>query len=136
MQRDYVVSGGYVYHEYRRKLPIPDRTPGLLATVVESILCSAEQGSITDIEVSVDVKHTYRSDLRIVLTAPYGTEVVLHDEQGGSADDITKTYTTGDLPELQNFIGKRAQGSWTLKISDLWPEDRGHLESWSLKLSF
>ena len=115
---------------------IPDQIPGHLPTTVESTLAFVEADPIRDIEVSLKITHTYIGDLRIVLIGPDGTEVVLRDQEGGSAHDIEETYTPADVPGLQNLIGKSARGNWTLKLSDLWPDDEGHLESWTLKLNF
>lgn len=127
---------GYVRQEYHRRLLIPDQIPGHLATSVESTLAFAETDPVKDIEVSLRITHTYVGDLRIVLVGPDGTQVTLRDQAGESARDIEESYTPEQLPALLNFLGKRAKGNWTLKLSDVWPDDEGHLETWSLKLTF
>jgi subtilisin-like proprotein convertase family protein len=84
------------------------------------------------VEVSVDITHTWISDLRIILTSPAGTEVVLHDRGGGSADDIATTYTTATTPALGEFSGQPISGQWRLSVSDHASRDLGKLNSWRL----
>ena len=43
-------------------------------------------------EVDVAIDHSYRGDLRVALVAPDGTRTLLHDRDGGSADDVRGTF--------------------------------------------
>jgi subtilisin-like proprotein convertase family protein len=131
-----VVSGGHIRQEYHRQLSIPDQISGRLPSSVESTLAFFESEIIKDIEIELDVKHTYIGDLRILIVGPDGTEAVIHDQEGGNAVDIKKTYTPDDSSDLQKFIGKSARGNWVLRLTDLWPDDKGQLESWAIKLGF
>ena len=95
-----------------------------------------------------NLTHTWVGDLKLELTSPTGTIVVLADRPGGTAnsgDNFTGTvfddeasvaigtastaapYTGSFRPQadqLSRFDGESQQGTWTLKVSDLGP--RGH----------
>ncbi len=62
-------------------LPIPDSTP---AGVYDTITF-AEEMDISEVEVYVDITHTYIGDLIVEVTSPEGTTVRLHNRTGGSA---------------------------------------------------
>ena len=107
---------------------IPDNTP----QGIERILTTGASGTVGSVEVSVDITHTWIGDLRISLTSPSGTEVVLHGGSGGSADDVVKTYTVSNLPALEAIAGEPISGQWRLRVSDHARRDVGKLNSWHL----
>ncbi|MCL1065960.1 S8 family serine peptidase [Shewanella olleyana] len=84
---------------------------------------------IFDLSVNVDISHTWIGDLIVSLISPSGTGVVLHNGEGGSTDDIVKTW------DLSDFDGEIAAGLWTLIISDNAAGDTGTLNSWGLTIS-
>jgi subtilisin-like proprotein convertase family protein len=90
---------------------------------------------IVDIRVAVNIKHTYIGDLRLVLTSPEGTQVVLHDRSGGSTSDIIGTYGVDLTPAepLSVLAGESPVGTWTLAVSDLAGGDTGMLNAWSVE---
>lgn len=112
-------------------LPIPDNTPAGVA----STLHVDRAGTIATIRVAVDVAHTYIGDLQVLLTAPDSQQVTLHSRQGGSADDLVKTFDVATTPALARFVGVDAQGDWTLTVIDRAAIDVGALRSWRLSLT-
>jgi len=108
-------------------LQIPDA-----GVAVESSLIVNKQGKVADVRVTIDVKHTYMGDLRIDVIAPDGTAVVLHNQTGGSADDLRKTYTSVEVPALRSLDGKSASGIWKLRVRDAARIDVGQVKSWRL----
>ena len=114
---------------------IPDSDP----LGVKSTIMMPSSGNIADVQVSVDLTHTWNSDLIVELTSPTGTVVRLHNRSGGSADDIMTTYdllTPVDGPGLMDdFDGEDSQGIWQLFISDNVGGDTGTLNSWCLDIS-
>jgi len=103
---------------------IPDADPA----GVTSEITVPDSGTIMALAVTVNVAHTYRGDLRVVLVRD-GREVVLHDRAGGGDDDLRETYA------VTEFDGSDASGVWTLAISDHAGADTGTLESWSLEVT-
>ena len=106
---------------------------------------------IADLNVSLNLKHTYVSDLRIRLIAPNGTSVLLFDRRGGSRDDLN--FTLDDQAStrvgqvlgnfrgrfrseqaLARFNGMQAQGTWQLEITDMAPVDTGTLLNATLQI--
>ena len=91
-----------------------------------------DAGTIADLRVGVEITHTYIGDLRVDLIAPDGTTVTLHNQSGGSADNIRKIYGVADVPALNTMIGRSIRGQWTLRVSDRWRLDVGTLDRWRL----
>ena len=85
--------------------------------------------AVFGLTASVDISHTWMGDLVVTLTSPTGTESVLHNREGGSADDILKSW------DLSAFNGEMAMGDWTLSVSDNVGADVGTLNNWGLTIS-
>ncbi len=107
---------------------IPDNNPA----GIQRNLSTAGAGTVASVEVSVDLTHTYVADLRISLRSPAGTEVILHDKTGGSADNVVKTYTKATTAGLGNLAGQPISGTWRLSVTDTAGQDVGKLNSWRL----
>lgn len=113
-------------------LSIPDADPAGVADAVEVTAL----GLVKDLSVEVDISHTYRGDLRVILIPPDGTEILLHDRQGGSSNHLRATYTPAVAPGLARWLERPRSGPgvWTLRVIDLASWDVGRLERWRLKL--
>ena len=111
-------------------LQIPDNTPNAVASGV----VFPNAGTITHVGVSVDIRHTWIGDLRVTLSSPSGTEVLLHDKSGGSADDLIKSFSSETDAVLAVLKGEPAEGTWRLKVADLVGQDTGTLRRWSLTI--
>jgi M6 family metalloprotease-like protein len=125
-------SDGTIRRESAPGLPIPDNQA---AGIVDSIQIS-EAATIADLKVAVDISHTYRGDLQVTLTAPWGAMIVLHPKnQGGGENDLKVTYNAGNLPPLATWRSRNAQGVWRLDVKDLAPADVGRLNRWSIEIT-
>ena len=78
--------------------------------------------------LSLNIDHTYKGDLMVVLISPSGAYHFVHNKQGRGEDDIV----IHDLDLTEFFKGKKATGIWKLKISDHASRDTGSLLSWYL----
>lgn len=108
-------------------LAIPDND----ATGVSRSFVVANPGhTVSSLGVLVRIGHTYQGDLRVVLRSPTGSEHVLHDRTGGSADDLLIDEN------LSRFNHELASGSWTLTVTDNARADVGVLESWRLVFGY
>ncbi len=94
------------------------------------------QGSLTDIELTVDITHTWRGDLSVTLESPGGTSAAIHQKEGGSADNLQRTYKAADTQVLQALVdaGVEINGIWKLRVADNVSQDVGKLNSWKLAL--
>lgn len=100
--------------------------------------------------VSIDIDHTFISDLDVFLVDPSGNFVLLFSEVGGGGDnfkgqltdDANTPVTNGSAPfngffrpqqgRLSDFAGKPTEGTWRLEITDFFSPDPGQLNAWSL----
>jgi len=123
-----------------------------LETVESHTEVSDAIGVILDVEVTVNIQHTWVSDMIITLEAPDGTEVLLFSERGGFGENLINTtfadsadtpiadgmapFTGRFIPEqpLATFAGMEPNGVWKLKIEDVFMEDPGLLLNWTLSL--
>jgi subtilisin-like proprotein convertase family protein len=119
--------------ESTASLTIPDNDPNGVA----SPLAVAQDGTLKDIKVAVDITHTWIGDLQVSLVAPSGQEVILHGRSGGSADNLRQSFTPQSTPVLAALVqaGTAVSGIWTLKAADFARQDEGKLNGWSLELS-
>ncbi len=105
---------------------IPDNnTAGIQRTLDTNV-----EGEVANVEVSVNITHTYIGDLRVSLLSPSGTEVALHSRTGGSGDNVEEIYTTSTTPTLGTLAGESIKGTWGLKVSDQAGLDVGKLNNW------
>ena len=106
--------------------------------------------TIEDLNVRLNISHTFVRDLSITLIAPNGTRVNLVAHRGGSGrnfnntifdDGATQSIVEGRAPFTGSFRpeqslavlnGLSGHGTWTLSITDNARGDRGILNSWSL----
>lgn len=114
-------------------LAIPDNNP----TGVYSAQTMSVNGAVSGVQVSVNITHTWIGDLIVKLRAPSGTEVVLHNRTGSSADNIVGTYPTTLTPaqSLDALIGEEMSGEWRLIVSDNAGSDLGSLSQWCLMIA-
>jgi aminopeptidase S len=100
---------------------IPD--PG---TVESPISVTGLSGNApSGLQVGVDIKHTYRGDLVIDLVAPDGSAYRLKNSDWDSGDNVVTTYTV-------NASAEAANGTWRLRVQDVYRSDSGYIDSWKL----
>lgn len=126
--------GRYLYPSTDTPITISDNSS------FQSVITVSDDFCVGDVDVDMDVTHTYIGDLRIILTNPSGISVTLHDRTGGSADNIVTTYDDEgadppDLPALSDFDNLGSMGNWVLTVSDNAGGDVGSLNSWTLRLA-
>jgi len=126
-------------------LPIRD-----FSTTTSSIVVGGLPQSIVDLNVSVNITHTWVGDLLILLVAPDGTTIQLANHQGANGQNFTGTTFDDEAPRsissgvapftgsyrpdgsLSVVDGKSPNGTWKLQVIDGYLGDSGALVSWSL----
>lgn len=63
------------------ELTIPDNNP---QGIVSEITITGISGVLVDIELTVDIEHTWRGDLKVTLQSPGGVSALIHDRSGDS----------------------------------------------------
>ncbi|SBV05930.1 Predicted aminopeptidases [Streptomyces sp. Ncost-T6T-1] len=101
--------------------------PDAGAAVTSAVAVTGRTGNApAALQVGVDIKHTYRGDLVVDLLAPDGSAYRLKNSSSGdSADNVITTYTVNASSEVAN-------GSWKLRVQDVYRSDTGYIDSWKL----
>ena len=82
--------------EFTNETPVPI-SPGAPSTVASRITVSGlGEAVVEDVDVSVDIEHSWTGDLTISLLNPSGQRVVLSDRRGGRRDDFRDTVFDSD----------------------------------------
>lgn len=109
---------------------IPDAKTGSPGTPAKSeIQVSGCEGAATQgIRIDVDIKHTLRGDLSVVLYGPGNSSWVLknNDPTDGRAD--IKLFFVVDARTVT------ANGTWRLEVQDFVRADTGHIDRWALSI--
>lgn len=112
---------------------------------------SRAPGKVTGLKVTVLLRHTCASDVRLWLQSPSGTRVLLCSRRGGASQDIVAVFddaaessiidgnapiTNRYRPEqaLAKLGDEKAAGEWRLVIQDVASGDGGWLERWTLEI--
>ncbi|MFN4005965.1 MAG: reprolysin-like metallopeptidase [Chitinophagaceae bacterium] len=120
-----------------------------LATITSNIFV-ANAGNASDVNVTVNMTHTYMGDLVLSIANPGGTSVNLKDFSGTCSRNGTVTVTYNDSAasliacpalgtsstkpsgSLATLNGSEVNGLWTLTVTDAGQGDVGTLNSWSI----
>ena len=116
----------------------------------QSTIEITESGTVEDLNVQINLGHSFDGDLNIFLIAPDGTHIGLSAYHGGGGNNYSNTIfddeggvpiSSGYAPFAGIFIpdtplsvidSMNIQGIWTLQINDDAGWDSGTLFSWSL----
>jgi len=107
--------------------------------------------AVTDVNVTLDIEHSFLGDLVISLTSPAGTTVLLTANSCDELTDIDAVFddegsnfscggtsgisgTIKPLGSFASFNGESLLGEWLLEISDTAPADGGQLVGFSLEI--
>jgi len=109
-----------------------------------------EDLTLADLNVNLNIDHSFLSDLVVSLTSPAGTTVVLMSSSCGDLKDVNATFDDAaandfvcggnpaidgivrPLGTLNTFNGESILGEWTLTINDNAASDGGALNGFSL----
>ncbi len=118
-----------------------------------STITVPQDATIADLDVRLHISHSQDRDLRVVLRAPWGQEVVLIDGRGGTGDNFHYTtlddeaavsiaagkppFTGSFRPEqpLSALDGRNARGTWQLMVTDRAAYGVGTLHYWMLQIT-
>lgn len=131
--------------------PIQDQAESDFTMNVSGLAANLDTSSFGLETVCINLTHTYDADLEIRLISPSGQSVLLISSVGGGGHNFQNTclrtdaataiaegsppFTgtfrpSGQMGLLNN--NQSGNGTWTLKISDLYDGDAGDLISWNL----
>ncbi len=130
---------------------VPVLIPSEDVATVNSALNITENFAIERATVSLDITHTWLTDIAVKLISPSGTIINLFSHKCGDADDAEATFADNGVilscngtpvlsgtikPEtlLSTLAGESSLGEWQLEVYDEYPLDGGFINSWSLNL--
>ena len=130
-------------------VPVPISASG--TPTVTSVINVPFGGTISDVNVTMNISHSYISDLTATLTSPAGTVVQLFDAQCGDNSNVNTTFddsgaalVCGTNPaitgiiipsqSLSTFNNENPTGTWTLTVNDAADADGGAINNWSLAI--
>ena len=131
---------------------IPDgAAPGVGGAVGSSIINIPTNKIISDVNIGLNISHTYINDLKVTLRHPDNTAVRLIDQICTSQDGIIATIddnggspictnpvvgTFGPSQLLSVLNGKPTNGDWKLEFQDFYNADTGTVNSWSIEVCY
>ncbi len=129
---------------------IPDNDPAGAGSTISV----ADDKVVEDVDILLNITHTYDGDLRISLITPTGDSILLSNRRGSSGNNFINTtfddeaaapIASGAAPftglfqpdePLAAADGLSALGDWRLEVVDQAGLDVGSIESWTLMLTF
>ena len=135
--------------EAAKDLPIDISTTG--APTITSKITLLNDLPVADINVNLDLSHSFLADLEVTLISPAGTRVILVSNSCGGNQDILATFddsaegficgttpaimgTVRPLGSLAAFNGESTYGDWILEVKDIAASDGGTLNAFSMDI--
>lgn len=109
-------------------LPIPDNAPTGVASTLTVAGSNIAKIEWVDLVFSA-ASHPYSGDLRIVLTSPSGTELVLADTHFCDGRCVPHD---GWRFGIAHLLDEAADGVWKISVKDGAVDDVGNVDSWQL----
>lgn len=132
---------------------LPKTIPTVGTSVLQSKITFLDDLPITDVNVSVDIAHSFLSDLTISLISPQGTRVVLTSNSCGDFQDINAVFdddspsfvcgsgangaiegSVRSLGSLASLNGESVLGEWILEVKDGASSDGGQINNFNLEI--
>ncbi len=113
-------------------VPVPDGVGSATVTATTA----GFSGSLASVRATVEIAHNDPRQLRVTLTGPDGTAVILHDHSGAPNHPISGVYglTRAPAQSLGAFEGKAANGVWILSVVDDVATISGSVRSFAVEL--
>ncbi|NAY92631.1 T9SS type A sorting domain-containing protein [Muricauda sp. JGD-17] len=130
---------------------LPLEIPAVGTPTVSTSIQFFEDLVISDLNVNLELTHSYLEDLVISLISPAGTRVTLVANTCGDLNDINAIFdddgaqitcsgnpaisgTVSPFGSLASLNGESTLGEWILEIRDIFESDGGSLNSFSLDI--
>ena len=132
---------------------LPQDISNIGTPTVQSKITFLDDLPISDVNVTLNLTHTFLADLTISLISPQGTRVVLTSNSCGDYQDINAVFddaadnfecgvgngaaisgTVKPLGSLASFNGESILGDWILEVKDGASSDGGQLLDFALNI--
>ena len=123
------------------------------ATQTSTLEVTGLSNAVANVEVEVNLTHTYVGNLVLTLVAPDSTRITLANRDGGDGDGFVATIFSDQaqtpmlsalapfkgkfrpIQPLSSVNGKSANGTWSLEVQDAAVGDVGRVTKWGLTLT-
>lgn len=146
----YIVTNDCNTYTNSTALAIPDGpAPNTSGAVVSNTISVPVSGTLSDVNISLNVSHTWPNDLIIGINHPDTTQDLVWNRSCGSNDNFNivlsdgsptfscvanMTGTFSPASPLSVFNGLPSNGTWTLLAADYYNGDTGTVNSWSVEV--
>lgn len=149
----YLFKTGQITCDSFSSTNVPVTIPTSANVTVNSTLTVPTTGIISDVNISVNISHSWVNDVTLTLISPSGTQVQLvaqpctyasllnivatFDDSGSPIVCGVNPAISGTVVPLQSlsaFNGQQMNGIWTLRVLDSVQGDGGAINSWSLNI--
>ena len=147
-------TGSYVIRDAGEIISSPNVPVVIVdrSTVTSTLSVESTITALKDISVTIDIDHTWDSDMTLKLISPSGTAILLASRRGSGGDNYDGTIfddfafapiSSGLAPfadtyrpeeSLLTLEGENPNGIWTLSVQDHINGDSGLLNSWSISI--
>ena len=129
-------------------------TPNTVQSVI-NISGVPPNATLEDINVNLEMAHTWLADVLVSLTSPDGTSIALLNQPCGNLNDVdvifddkgTAQDCNGFVPpallgtiiaedKLSSFVGENINGDWTLTVQDFFNGDGGSVDVFGLEICY
>lgn len=141
----FTVVNSCTNYTFNTPFAIPDNTTTFLTRTI-----NVPAGvTITDVNVGINLTHTWLADLRIAMLSPGGTQVDLFNRQCGNNDNLNVTFddaagtivcaiptqgTYAPFQALSAYNGQNSAGNWVFGFNDNASGDTGNVSSITLQI--
>lgn len=101
---------------------------------ISSSIYVSETNALRDIQVTVDIDHSFLGDIQVNLIAPNNKMILLQNRTLGRQTQLQHTYTSSERPLLKDFVNLSIKGVWKLQVIDYALGNTGTLRGWVLTL--
>jgi subtilisin-like proprotein convertase family protein/subtilisin family serine protease len=133
-------------------ISIPEDTTATLQSVINIPSGTGLAFPVEDVNIILDITHTWLSDLTVTLTSPQGTTITLLEDECSDLDDIDVIFDDKGLnincnfssPALQGlikpkdnlsvFVNEDFAGDWTLTVEDDFNADGGIINNFGIEI--
>lgn len=119
-----------IQRQNQAALEIPDASDQGISSSIQI----AEAGALREIQVTVDLEHSFLGDLELWLIPPQGNPVLLQGRTLGRQTQLQTTYSRQTTPNLSLLLNRPTEGRWQLWAVDRVPQNTGRINGWTLSL--
>lgn len=146
----YIIATTCNTYSNNTALVVPDGpSPNVAGNVVTNTITVPTSGTISDVNVSLNVNHTWPNDLVIGINHPDATQNLAWNRACGGNDNFNVTLSDGSptftcvanmtgtfspSSPLSVFNNKPSNGTWTLLAADYYNGDTGTINNWSIEV--